>query len=284
MATPVVRNIFEIATEEIDREIDSFIQSLTEKKAELIANIASLKTEYNNVCKQKQNDVSELNTLKFKTEELGQNNLVDIQRKILDEIQTGIDKLSLECDAPPDFEIKIDWGQYCDYHFRTFINAIEIVKVNETNENAVIHDSYSASAHFDDEASYNETGDDEDNNGGNWGERVRDNEGSVTSEHLFGYRYEEREKSFQTGKFRNPSKRGSYPERYQKINYNNESRRGFRGSRRYPPTERDYSGYNYNESQWRSRSSRDYYRSRRSKRTPYHEPYKEKNNYYSDYT
>ena len=134
MATTAdARNKFEIATEEVERKIDNLIQCLGVKKAELIASIASLETEYNHTREQKQNDVLELKILKSRTEELGRNNLVEIQRKILDEIETGIDKLMLEVNNPPDFEVKIDWGQF-DACFGEIMNIIKIVKVNQTND------------------------------------------------------------------------------------------------------------------------------------------------------
>ena len=136
MSNSEVGNVFKKSREKVTKEIEQFVLALNEKKLELFDEIELLETEYKNIQKQKQNDVERLAALKLQTEELGQNTLVEVQRKILEDIQAGMDKLNLECQAPPDYEIDIEWG-FCNNCLITKIEDSKIMKVTQTESNSI---------------------------------------------------------------------------------------------------------------------------------------------------
>ena len=103
-------DIFEEARGRVIGEIDSIVESLNDKKGELLAEIGSLEREFLDRQREKQNDINKLNTLISHTEELGQNTLLDLQQKVIQEMRQEMDKLKLDSKQEPDYRIGIKWG------------------------------------------------------------------------------------------------------------------------------------------------------------------------------
>ena len=106
--TPVT--IFQAARDRVSEEIGSIVACLNNKRTELFEEIASLEREFSDKQKEKQKDITKLNTLISQTEELGQNTLLKVQQKLIQEIQQKIESLQLEEKQKPDYKIEIEWG------------------------------------------------------------------------------------------------------------------------------------------------------------------------------
>ena len=106
--TPVT--VFQAARDRVSEEIGSIVECLNNKRTELFEEIASLEREFSNKQKEKQKDITKLNTLISQTEELGQNTLLKVQQKLIQEIQQEIESLQLEEKQEPDYKIEIKWG------------------------------------------------------------------------------------------------------------------------------------------------------------------------------
>ena len=102
--------IFEEARDRVIGEIDSIVESLNDKRVELLAEIGSLEREFLDRQREKQNDINKLNTLISHTEELGQNTLLDLQQKVIREMRQQMDKLKLDGRQEPNYRIGIKWG------------------------------------------------------------------------------------------------------------------------------------------------------------------------------
>ena len=124
MASVSPVGIFEEARGRVIGEIDSIVESLNDKKGELLAEIGSLEREFLDRQREKQNDINKLNTLISHTEELGQNTLLDLQQKVIREIQQEMDKLELDSRQEPDYWISIRWG---------FTKAVIIQSINSSD-------------------------------------------------------------------------------------------------------------------------------------------------------
>lgn len=140
MASSEHVNIFQKAREDVEKNIDRFVLCLNQKKLEMFSEILTLETEHNNKQKQIQNDIQRLVDLKSQTEELGRNNLVAVQQKIIENIQTGINNLNLESNVP-EFNIEIEW-KFCLNCFEDKIkdsNVVKAAKVQENSENTTLY-------------------------------------------------------------------------------------------------------------------------------------------------
>ena len=113
--TSVEVSVFQEARNRIDKDISSIIQLLNEKKDTLFGEITVLEDEFKSK-QQKQNNLRKLESLKANTEEeLGDNNLSEIQGRLTQELQNEIDKINQEmnsCSLTVDFSIQgdLDWG------------------------------------------------------------------------------------------------------------------------------------------------------------------------------
>ena len=106
MTSSECENVFELARNNVEDEINQFIQCLNEKKIELFRNINSLESRYVSKQKQKQIDLERLTALKSQAEELAQNSLVGVQQKLLENLNAGIDNLNTQI-SPPEIKIKL---------------------------------------------------------------------------------------------------------------------------------------------------------------------------------
>ena len=112
MASVGTVSIFQEARDRIVKDIDNLIQCLGEKKDSLFREIAGLENEFKSKQEQKLCSLRKLESLKARTEEeLGDNLLSEIQGRLTRELQSGIDKISLEARSlSVDYSIQIDWG------------------------------------------------------------------------------------------------------------------------------------------------------------------------------
>ena len=112
MASVGTVSIFQEARDRIVKDIDNLIQCLIEKKDSLFREIAGLENEFRSKQEQKLCSLRKLESLKARTEEeLGDNLLSEIQGRLTRELQTGINKISLEARSlSVDYSIQIDWG------------------------------------------------------------------------------------------------------------------------------------------------------------------------------
>ena len=116
--TPVT--VFQAARDRVSEEIGSIVECLNNKRTELFEEIASLEREFSDKQKEKQKDITKLNTLISQTEELGQNTLLKLQQKLIQEIQQEIESLNAECKQEPDYRIEIKW----EFKKQQFIKGI----------------------------------------------------------------------------------------------------------------------------------------------------------------
>ena len=112
--------VFQAARDRVSEEIGSIVECLNNKRTELFEEIASLEREFSDKQKEKQKDITKLNTLISQTEELGQNTLLKLQQKLIQEIQQEIESLNAECKQEPDYRIEIKW----EFKKQQFIKGI----------------------------------------------------------------------------------------------------------------------------------------------------------------
>ena len=113
--------VFQAARDRVSEEISSIVECLNNKRTELFEEIASLEREFSDKQKEKQKDITKLNTLISQTEELGQNTLLKLQQKLIQEIQQEIVSLQLEEKQEPDYKIEIKW----EFKRENFIKGIK---------------------------------------------------------------------------------------------------------------------------------------------------------------
>ena len=104
-------SIYQQARDKIETDISGIIQCLNQKKESLFREIAVLENEFKSKQQQKLNSLRKLESLKARTEEeLGDNLLSEIQGRVTQELQSGIDKIRLEANSLTlDYTIQIDW-------------------------------------------------------------------------------------------------------------------------------------------------------------------------------
>ena len=120
--------IFQEARNRIESHINSITQSLHNKQIEMFAEIASLEKEFTDKQQQKYKDLNKLDRMRAKTEEeLGDNSLIGVQQRVLQELQMGIEELTVDIDntREPDYYIEIKWGM-CMESLLTHINESRV--------------------------------------------------------------------------------------------------------------------------------------------------------------
>ena len=104
-------SIYQQARDKIETDISGIIQCLNQKKESLFREIAVLENEFKIKQQQNLNSLRKLESLKAHTEELGNNHLSEIQGRLTQELQTGIDKINQEMKAlTVEYRIEVDWG------------------------------------------------------------------------------------------------------------------------------------------------------------------------------
>ena len=122
--------IFEEARDRVIGEIDSIVEILNDKRAELLAEIGSLEREFLDRQREKQNDINKLNTLISHTEELGQNTLLEVQQRVTQELNQEINKLNQQT-LQPEYTVAVQWGFNRDIII-SHVNSSKIGKVLST--------------------------------------------------------------------------------------------------------------------------------------------------------
>ena len=103
-------SIYQQARDRIETDISGIIQCLNQKKESLFKEITVLENEFKSKQQQKLKSLKKLESLKARTEEeLGDNLLSEIQGRLTQELQTGINKIRLETNSTVDYTIQIDW-------------------------------------------------------------------------------------------------------------------------------------------------------------------------------
>ena len=135
-------SVFREAREKVNREIGDLIVCLNNKKTEMLNVINVLEKDFTNRQKQKQKEIDKLDNLIAQTEELGENNLLNLQHDIIEKIENQIEQLSVESTQGPDYDVCIEWG----FLKKDFISKInnsriqEIISISE--ESCSSDDSY----------------------------------------------------------------------------------------------------------------------------------------------
>ena len=103
--------IFQQARETVEQDVAMLIKCLTDKKVEMFAEIDRLESEFTIKQEQQRKSLNKLSSLKSQTYELNEDSLLEIQENVANEIQKGINKLSLEIESAknPDYLIEIQW-------------------------------------------------------------------------------------------------------------------------------------------------------------------------------
>ena len=105
-------NIFADMRSELDEKFTEFDSLLKEHKKKLQLKIDELELEFNNKHKQIENDKQILTDLHQQTQsKLAQDSLVDLQGRILREIDEKLRILNLECDQQTEMRFTLYWSQ-----------------------------------------------------------------------------------------------------------------------------------------------------------------------------
>ncbi|KAI6654539.1 hypothetical protein LOD99_935 [Oopsacas minuta] len=128
---PTSVTIFQQARSTIEQDVNMIIQSLKCKMVEMFAEINRLEQEFVSKQQHLSTNLYTLETLKIKTEdELGDNSLAEVQIKVIDNLQEGINKISLEIRNTPDFKISFKWRINMEQLLQNIqMSSIEIKKV-----------------------------------------------------------------------------------------------------------------------------------------------------------
>ena len=133
--------IFQEARDRIKSDITNIIQCLNNRQVEMFKEIASLEKEFKDKQQQKFTDLNKLNSMKARTEEeLGENSLIEVQQKVIRDLQEGIDKLTLQMESTrePDYTIEIIWGtsllsSIFDSEISIIDSEINIIDISQEN-------------------------------------------------------------------------------------------------------------------------------------------------------
>ncbi|KAI6658097.1 hypothetical protein LOD99_15810 [Oopsacas minuta] len=101
--------IFQQARDTIDTDINEIVQYLIDKKVQLFEEITNLEDEYKRKQQQTQKEIQKLDSLLTQTEELGENNLLKVQHKLVTELQEEIEKLNLNTKRELNYNIEVKW-------------------------------------------------------------------------------------------------------------------------------------------------------------------------------
>ena len=127
-------NIFSDMRTELDQKFAEFDSLLKEQKMKLQLKIDKLESEYNNKHQQIEKDKQILAELHQQTQnKLAQDSLVDIQGKIIQEIDDKLKSLTVECEQQNEMRFTLYWNQ--DDVIGT-INGIdlELASIKATNQ------------------------------------------------------------------------------------------------------------------------------------------------------
>ena len=134
-------SVFQAARDEIALYIAELTDSLNARKVEMFAEIASLEKEFTDKQQQKYKDLNKLDRMRAKTEEeLGDNSLIGVQQRVLQELQIGIEELTVDIDntREPDYYIEIKWGMCMESLLSQIgVSKIEVLQLtsNTTQNN-----------------------------------------------------------------------------------------------------------------------------------------------------
>ncbi|KAI6658095.1 hypothetical protein LOD99_15808 [Oopsacas minuta] len=124
--------IFQQARDTIDTDINEIIECLNNKRKQLFEEITNLENEYTRKQQQTQKEIQKLTNLITHTEEaLGENNLLEIQNKLIGDIRQEIEKINLEIEQEPNYNIEVKWKQYSKGIAFLIINDYVIEKVSQ---------------------------------------------------------------------------------------------------------------------------------------------------------
>ena len=129
-------SIFEEARERVSREVDSIVSCLHQKRDRMLEEIGGLEREFEGRQREKQKDISKLNTLIAHTEELGRNSLLGFQQRMIGEMQQEVEKLQGESRQPPEYQIDIRWGEGLTRD--QFIESINKSSINKANNSCSV--------------------------------------------------------------------------------------------------------------------------------------------------
>ena len=123
--------VFQAARGRIEEDIGEIMQCLNSKKVEMFTEISRLEKEFSDKQQQQQKELNKLNSLKFHAEDLGENNLLRVQYKLILELQQEIDALTLVNKQTPDYNINIAWG-FSNRDLVESINSSKIERIGNT--------------------------------------------------------------------------------------------------------------------------------------------------------
>ena len=123
-------SVFQEARAQIEGEIGRIVSCLNIKKVEMFEEIDRLEREFENKQQQQQKELNKLKSLKSQTEELGENNLLAIQHKLVGELELEIDALTLTRKLMPDYNISVVWG-FSNRDLMRSINSSYVETVGE---------------------------------------------------------------------------------------------------------------------------------------------------------
>ena len=110
MASHTPGSIFEEARERVSREVDGIVACLHQKRDRMLEEIGGLERESEGRQREKQKDISKLNTLIAHTEELGQNSLLELRQEIINNLKREISKLESDISQGAGYGISIVLG------------------------------------------------------------------------------------------------------------------------------------------------------------------------------
>ena len=133
--------IFQQARDTVEQDVTMLIKCLTDKKVDMLAEIDRLECDFTRKQDQQRNNLNKLSSLKSQTEELSEDSLLEIQKKVANELQEGINKLSLEIESAknPDYLIEIQW-KICMNCTPSKIEQSHVVTVDNSSPETEIQD------------------------------------------------------------------------------------------------------------------------------------------------
>ncbi|KAI6649439.1 hypothetical protein LOD99_11804 [Oopsacas minuta] len=135
--------VFRETRGKIDVQINRVVLALVEKKNEMFRELAKLEEEFIQEQKQKRIDLTKLKELKEKADTISHNYIPELQHRILNDLEQGIDKLRLDIEQTknPDYQIEVKWAMNIpdllnqidtskiEYHYATNGNIPNFVKL-----------------------------------------------------------------------------------------------------------------------------------------------------------
>ena len=100
-------SVFQEARNRVQSEIDQILQCLKSKRVEMIAVIKNLEDQYFSKQKQKHKKMNEINRLIAQTEELVDDNILEVQNRKIQDLQN---ELSIASIQESDCSVEFEWG------------------------------------------------------------------------------------------------------------------------------------------------------------------------------